>query len=70
MSSQTEQQMKMCPYDKKITLHYRNSESPNWALHIVLTLLTGVWLFVALYMALKGGKKGLWTCSECGTTQK
>ena len=70
MANQVEQQMKMCSHDKKMTLHYRNSEKPNWALHIVLTLLTGIWLFVALYMAIKGGKQGLWTCSQCGTTQK
>jgi hypothetical protein len=71
MSNNTEQQMKMCSYDKQMTLHYRNAKKRNWILHIVLALITGgFWLIVMFFLAITSGGSGLWTCSQCGTTQK
>lgn len=69
MANQVEQQMMFCPHDQKTTLFYRNVKGHNWALHILLILATGgLWLLAMIFM--KSGGSGLWTCSQCGTTQK
>lgn len=69
MANQVEQQMMFCPQDQKTTLFYRNVKGRNWALHILLILVTGgLWLLAMIFM--KSGGSGLWTCSQCGTTQK
>ena len=71
MANQVEQQLMFCQHDQKTTLHYRNAKKRNWILHIVLALITGgLWLIVMLFLALTSGSKDLWTCSQCGTTQK
>ncbi|WBF05309.1 hypothetical protein [Psychrobacter phage vB_PmaS_Y8A] len=69
MANQVEQQMMFCPHDQRTTLFYRNVKGRNWIMHIILILATGgLWLLAMLFM--KSGGSGLWTCSQCGTTQK
>lgn len=38
-------------------------QGPNHVLHLILTLITGVWVFVWLWLAIFSGP---WRCTKCG----
>ena len=54
--------MKYCKTCGKNTLHV--GQKPNHILHLLLTLVTGVWAVVWVYMILFGGSAA--RCTECG----
>ena len=65
-----EQSLYECPTCGRVTIHSRNVEKMNWLLHIVLAVVTvGVWLIVALLMALSCGPTSAWVCGQCGQTR-
>ena len=65
-----EQSLYECPTCGRVTIHSRNVEKMNWLLHLVLALVTfGVWLIVALLMALSCGPTSAWVCGQCGQTR-
>lgn len=72
MATVVKESMRMCSKCRHQTLHCRNDKKINWAMHIVLTIVTaGLWSFVLVYaivwhiLTMKIG--GKWTCTACGT---
>ena len=69
MANNVEQKLMFCKRDQKTTLHYRNAKKRNFAFHAFMIIVTCFfWLIPMMFM--RSGGKGLWTCSQCGTTRK
>ena len=40
-------------------------DKPNHLIHLLLTVMTGIWIFVWLFLTLRSGS---WRCDHCGGT--